>query len=467
MKVLITGGTGFVGGYLVKKLIKAGHEVNIVTRNPKKYQKHNTLPVKYVGWDPEFEELPREATVSLKGEKVNVVINLQGENISAKRWSQKQKDKIYNSRIHGTKNLVQGLERHLIEPLDLFISTSAVGIYPSNTDEELTEESTEANNFLAGVCKDWEKEANKLTKTKRTLITRVGVVFGNNGGALEKLMPIFKLGGGGPIGAGKQIMSWIHVKDLVNIYLKAMENENYSGTINAVGPSPVSNSIFTKAFGKAVQRPAFFPVPPFMLKIIFGEMSCIILDSQKVLPKKLNELGHEFLYPEIYSAMLEICNNVNLLGKPKSYDSFEASQYFEKKKIEQIFEFFCDPHNLERITPPFLGFKIVDISTKKIEEGTLINYKLRVHGVPFKWRTLIKEWSDNKYFIDLQLKGPYKIWHHKHSFTQLPDGVSMEDKVDYEIPFSFFTAPIVGPFIKKDVRQIFDYRTEELKKLII
>ena len=253
MKVLITGGTGFVGGYLVKKLIKAGHEVNIVTRNPKKYQKHNTLPIKYIGWDPEFEELPREATVSLKGEKVDVVINLQGENISAKRWSQKQKDKIYNSRIHGTKNLVQGLERHLIEPLDLFISTSAVGIYPSNTDEELTEESAEANNFLAGVCKDWEKEATKLTKTKRTLITRVGVVFGNNGGALEKLMPIFKLGGGGPIGAGKQIMSWIHVKDLVNIYLKAMENENYSGTINAVGPNPVSNSIFTKAFGKSTR----------------------------------------------------------------------------------------------------------------------------------------------------------------------------------------------------------------------
>ena len=244
-----------------------------------------------------------------------------GENISNRRWSTPQKKKIFNSRVLGTNNLVEAINTYLSSPLDLFISTSAVGIYEANTPEILNEDGIPGKGFLANVCQEWEASALKVKHAKRTLITRVGVVFGNNGGALQKLLPIFKLGGGGPIGNGKQTMSWIHVKDLVNIYLKAIEDERYEGIVNAVSPNPVSNTEFTKAFGHAVGRPAFFPVPPFMLRLIFGEMASIILDSQIVHPKALNDLGHQFLFPNVSDAMNEICENVNLLGLPKPVEA--------------------------------------------------------------------------------------------------------------------------------------------------
>ena len=288
MNILITGGTGFVGKYLQAELLQKGHQVNILTRNADKYKRNNS--VKFVSWSPLTEKPSKDAFIMKDGGSVNVVINLLGENISAGRWTDDQKDKIYNSRIIGTRNLVRGIEEHT-EGIDLFISTSAVGIYESNLPDELNEESTYGKGFLSRVCEDWEAEANKLTKSKRTLITRVGVVFGNTGGALEKLLPVFKLGGGGPIGNGKQVMSWIHVKDLVNIYMAAIEDERYSGVVNAVSPEVTTNKEFTKALAQSVGRPALFPVPPQMLQLIFGEMSSIILDSQNIKPDALSGLG--------------------------------------------------------------------------------------------------------------------------------------------------------------------------------
>lgn len=333
MKILITGATGFVGGHLIRELVKNNHSVKVLTRDASKYQTQNALPVEYFSWNPEAELPPKEAFIDKNGNKdVDVAINLMGENISNRRWSTAQKKKIFNSRILGTNNLVSAINKYLQSPLELFISTSAIGLYEANTTETLNENGILGKGFLPNVCQEWEAAAQKIEKTKRLLITRVGVVFGNNGGALQKLLPIFKIGGGGPIGNGKQIMSWIHVKDLVNIYVKAIENEKYKGVVNAVSPNPISNAEFTKAFAKAVHRPAFFPVPPFMLRLIFGEMASIILDSQIVKPKALIDIEHRFLFPEIQDAMNEICNNVNLLGMPKSYNSIETAQYFEKKK---------------------------------------------------------------------------------------------------------------------------------------
>ena len=333
MNILITGGTGFVGGHLVKALIKQNHQVTILTRDASKYNQNKSLPVNYISWNPEKDLAPKNAFVNGQGEKiVDVVINLMGENISNRRWSTAQKKKIFNSRILGTKNLVSAIEKYLPSNLDLFISTSAIGLYEANTDIELNEDGIMGKGFLPNVCQEWESATNTLSKTNRKLIARVGVVFGNNGGALQKLLPIFKLGGGGPIGNGKQVMSWIHVADLVNIFIKAISNENYKGVVNAVSPNAISNTEFTKAFARAVHRPAFFPVPPFMLRLIFGEMASIILDSQIVRPKALTSLGHQFLYPGIQEAMDEVCQNVNLIGLPKSYNTLETAQFFEKKK---------------------------------------------------------------------------------------------------------------------------------------
>ena len=325
MKILITGATGFVGGYLIKSLVNQNHSVKVLTRNASKYQDRNSENVKYFSWNPTEELPPKSAFLDDNGKNdVDVIINLMGENISNRRWSANQKKKIFNSRIIGTKNLVEGMNTYLVEPIELFISTSAIGLYEANIPDVLNESGQLGKGFLTNVCQEWESAAHLATKVKRTLITRVGVVLGNNGGALQKLLPVFKLGGGGPIGNGSQMMSWIHVKDLVNIYTQAINNHNYKGVVNAVSPKPVSNAEFTKAFGKAVSRPAFFPVPPIVLRLIFGEMASIILDGQTVVSKSLKDLNHDFLFPDIQNAMDEICQNVNLLGFANNKESLKV-----------------------------------------------------------------------------------------------------------------------------------------------
>ncbi|MEA9356360.1 TIGR01777 family oxidoreductase [Bacteriovorax sp. PP10] len=302
MKILITGATGFVGSALAKKLLDSGHELNILTRS------RENLPdvfknsrVTAFEWKDTSVAPPIE---SISG--INGVINLMGENISAKRWSNEQKIKLHTSRVESTKNLTNLLNHNLTAPLDFFISASAVGIYPVGLTDCLNEDSKTGKNFLAELCKDWEAAAYTLTKVKRIVIIRTAVVLEKNGGALTKMLPPFKLGLGGPIGNGNQYMSWIHLDDLVNIYTKAATDPKMSGVYNAAAPHPTDNFHFTKALGKVLHKPTLIPVPAAALKIAFGEMSSVILDSQKVISKRLPEEGITLQYETIESAMNKI-----------------------------------------------------------------------------------------------------------------------------------------------------------------
>ena len=301
MKILITGGTGFVGQRLLKELYSQGHTAVVLTRNPDKARLHEATGAVFHRWDGISEDVPPEVF-----EGIDAVINLMGENIANKRWSDDQKRKLQKSRIDATQKLVAGLERHLREPLKVFISASASGYYPVNTGETLDESSSAGSGFLSDLCQQWEDATNGLTKTQRKIISRTGVILGPESGALNKLLPIFKLGGGGPIGDGSMIMSWIHVEDMVKAICEWLTQDKYNGVYNMVAPNPVPNKVFTKALAKAVRRPAFFPVPPFMLKLIMGEMSTIVLDSQKLVPKKLEEDGFKFDHPEIEEALKDL-----------------------------------------------------------------------------------------------------------------------------------------------------------------
>ena len=301
MKILITGATGFVGSKLTLKLLSQGHEINILTRQESKVEaslKHTNL--KIFEWNPETERPPTESLIGING-----VINLMGENIAGKRWSLEQKEKLRSSRINATLKLVEQLNQSS-SSLDFFISSSAVGIYPVNTDEVFDENSKLGTNFLAKLCIDWESAAMTFHKTKRTIIIRTGVVLEKHGGALQKMLPPFQLGLGGPIGDGNHFMSWIHLDDLVNIFSEAVNNSAVSGVINGVAPHPVNNFDFTKELGHALHRPTLFPVPEFMLKLMFGEMSSVILDSQKIVSKRLVEIGFKFQYPDVKQALEKI-----------------------------------------------------------------------------------------------------------------------------------------------------------------
>ena len=298
MKLLITGGTGFVGTRLLDKLKDQGHELVILTRNPDKARLKGSFGATYHRWDGETEEVPSEAYVGVEG-----VINLMGENIAAKRWSDSQKKKLEDSRIKATKTLIAGIEQHISQPLKVFISASAVGYYPVNTGNLMDEKTAAGQGYLSELCVGWEEATQGLTKVERKINMRIGVIFGPESGALSKLLPIFKLGGGGPVGSGKMVMSWIHVEDLVKAISEFATNDKYSGTYNMVAPNPVTNKEFSTALGKALGRPSFMPAPSFMLKLVFGEMSTIILDSQKVDCANLKRDGFEFDHPEVGEAL--------------------------------------------------------------------------------------------------------------------------------------------------------------------
>ena len=292
MKILITGGTGFVGRRLVNTL-KKKHQLVVLSRQEKKED-----DVSFYSWDAlSGDPVPSEALKGIEG-----VINLMGENLAAKRWSPRQKKKLRDSRIAGTRHFLDSLNHRL----KFFISAGAIGIYPVNQYESITEETPPGDGFLSELCQNWEKEVKKLQLCDRMVQLRIGVVLEKGGGALKKMLTPFRLGLGGTIGSGRQMMSWIHLDDLVKIIVSAVENDSYQGVYNAVAPNPVSNKEFTKALGKALRRPTLFPVPAAILNMLMGEMSQLLLGSQKILPQRLLDQGHSFLYPNMEDALKNI-----------------------------------------------------------------------------------------------------------------------------------------------------------------
>lgn len=289
MKVLISGASGFVGRRVVAQLLKKNHQVVVLTRNLAKAAIVLGSECQYVQWLDTQTPPPAEAY-----EGVDAVINLMGENIGEKKWDEEQKKKIYDSRIIGTRMLIDGMKGLAHRP-KAFISASAIGIYGARGEETLDESASVGSDFLAHVCKDWEAEANKAQELKmRVVLMRTGVVFGKGGGALKKMLPIFKLGLGGKLGDGKQYMSWIHVDDLASMYVQAVEDASMTGPFNAVSPYPITNAEFTKALGKRLKRPTILPAPEFAIRKALGEMSTIVLDGQKVIPSKFKEKKFQF-----------------------------------------------------------------------------------------------------------------------------------------------------------------------------
>lgn len=299
MKVVVTGATGFVGQVIVQQLLEAGDEVVVLTRNVAKAAISLGSSCKYFQWNDTNSLPPLEAFEGADG-----VVNLMGETIS-KRWDEAQKKKIYNSRINGTKRLVEAIEQLTQKP-KVFVSTSAIGIYGNRGPEDLNESSNVADDFLAKVCKDWENEANKVRNHGLRVVTiRTGVVLGRGGGALPKMLPIFKLGGGGPVGSGNQYMSWIHVVDIAAMYVEALKNDAIKGVLNGTAPYPATNKDFSKMLGKVLRRPAVLPLPEFAAKLVLGEMSQLVLEGQKVLPVKFKENNFRFRYPTLEMALKE------------------------------------------------------------------------------------------------------------------------------------------------------------------
>ncbi len=302
MKILITGGTGFIGSHLVQALLKEGHHPVLLSRDAdsatKRFQKCSNLPV--YQWNSLTEETPEEAF-----EGVDAIINLAGENIASGRWTEKKKRAIQNSRITGTRNLLAPLQ-HLKKKPRLLLSASAVGYYGECGDNIRTESSPAGEGFLAETCKCWEEEAGKAEAYGLAVCrVRIGIVLGKEGGALQKMLPPFKLGLGGKSGSGLQWMSWIHKDDLIRLLLFALHH-NVPPVLNAVAPEPVCNKEFSRTLAAVLHRPAFFSVPAFVLKAGLGEMASLLLEGQKVYPQATLASGFQFQYPVLQGALSAI-----------------------------------------------------------------------------------------------------------------------------------------------------------------
>jgi uncharacterized protein (TIGR01777 family) len=296
MKILITGGTGFVGTQLTSRLIKDNHEVTILTRSLRG-AKSPSPGISYLEGDPTREGPWQEAI-----KNHDAVINLAGASIFSK-WTEEHKKAIRESRLNTTRNIVEGIPSHPERSFTLF-STSAVGYYGFCGDEELVEDSPPGNDFLARIANEWEEEALKARdKGIRVVITRFGIVMGEKGGALSQMIPLFKKYIGGPIGSGKQWFSWVHIKDLAEAFTFLLKHPEISGPMNICSPNPVRNKDLAKALGKVLHRPSFMPAPGLMVKWVLGEFGSVILEGQRVIPKRLIENGFVFKYPDIEKAL--------------------------------------------------------------------------------------------------------------------------------------------------------------------
>jgi uncharacterized protein (TIGR01777 family) len=297
--VLISGGTGLVGKALTKKLISDGHEVRILSRNPQ-----SSATIKSYYWNVEQNKIDETAF-----DNVQHIVHLAGSGIADKRWTKARKKDIINSRVNSIALITSVLKKKNIQ-LQSFVGASAIGIYGMVTSQHLfTEEDKGEMDFLTDSCQQWEKsyDAIKTISSKKSII-RIGVVLSNKGGALKKLIPIFNLGLGSPVGSGKQYMPWIHLTDLVNIFNDALFNPTYNGVYNAVAPEHITNTTFSKQLAKSLSKPYFLPnVPSIMLKVIFGSMANVLLKGSRISDKKLKDTGFVFTFPLIEGALNEIC----------------------------------------------------------------------------------------------------------------------------------------------------------------
>ena len=300
MRLVLTGGTGFVGAALRETLTQKGHEVVILTRRASR-ENQPGVRTRYTYWNPPYSGAWEKELDGVEG-----VINLAGEPIVGKRWTPEQKQKIAESRVNATRAVVSAIRNAKRKPLFL-MNASAVGYYGPRGNEELTEEGPRGKGYLAEICGKWEAEATRAEESGlRVVKIRIGIVLEKGGGALLKMLPPFRLGLGGPLGSGNQWMSWIHRKDLAGLIHFLIEKKEIRGAVNATAPAPVTMKEFSETLGRVLHRPAIFPVPAFAVKLLLGEASEILLKGQRALPKRALGAGYSFQFPELEPALKEI-----------------------------------------------------------------------------------------------------------------------------------------------------------------
>ena len=452
MRIVVTGATGLIGRNLVAKLIANGDSVAVLTRNGSKATEIFPSDVDIYQWDYNSDSFPLESLHAS-----DAIVHLTGEPIKG-RWTKGKKHRIFQSRVNSTKNLVSALTTMKNPPLRV-VMASAVGYYGDRGDEKLPDSASRGEGFLADVSEAWEHASHPLRDAGICIIPlRLGLVLSNQGGALKELLLPWSLGLGTKIGNGSQWWPWIHIEDVVGLIDYALNGHIAAGPVNAVAPESVTQIAFAKELARVLHRPQIFRVPKSILRALLGELSWELTASRRAIN---TETSYEYRYPTLEQAFQ------NLLSANESKGN-EMSKYQTEMWIDapigKVFEFFSDPANLEQITPPWLKFKMMPFEHLSIGPGTIIDYRLRLHGVPITWQSEITEWNPPNHFVDVQKKGPYRHWTHTHEFDEAGTGTFVRDSVDYKVPGGYLIDRV---FVRKDIERIFTYRKSKLRELMM
>lgn len=451
MRILMTGATGLIGRELGKALAARGDTLVCLVRDVSGARRRLPFAAVCHAWNHTLP-VPAEAL-----RDVEAVVNLAGEPVADTRWTAAKKALIRDSRVHGTRQLVRAVREHGAG-VATFVQGSAIGYYGDRGDEPLTAASTKGTGFLPDVVEAWEAEIRTLAEQRpqlRVPVVRTGIVLARQGGALAEMLPMFRLALAGRLGSGRQWMSWIHLEDIVGLFLHALDAAP-SGILAGVAPQPATNRQFTKALCRSLGVLQNLPVPSLAIKALFGERADIVLGSTRLEPLAAGASGYRFRFDAVEQALDD------LLASLRGGIRERVWEQWLPHPGQDLWPFVCDANNLEDITPPFLAFRVLGQSTPVIGAGTLIDYRLELNRIPIAWQTRIDAWEPPRRFIDLQAKGPYASWHHTHDFIPMGGGTLMRDTVRYRLPAGWLGALGGGSKVASDVERIFEYRSRKL-----
>jgi len=474
MRIVLTGATGFVGRALVLRLLRDGHALTAFARNPARARSLLGADVSLVDT---ADSVAHDAAVSA----ADAVINLAGEPLVGPRWTEQRRIVLVQSRVATTRRLVEAMRRAPRRPRVL-ISASAVGYYGDRGDEALSETSTPGRDFAAQLCQAWEGAALEAAALGvRVLTPRIGIVLGDDGGVLARLLPLFGKGLGGRLGSGRQWMPWIHQGDLCELFVRGLDDDRLRGPVNAAAPAPVRNVELTAVLAAALARPAGFTVPAAALRVAMGDAATTVLASQRVEAKVLAEAGFHFQHPELAGALADLLavpgvSFSTLTAEHPSPLLVPGSTYLRERRPtyllratatvaaprDRVFDFFSRAENLGLMTPSAMGFTIESIPAR-VEAGATIDYHLRALGLPIGWRTSIEHWRPPEAFVDAQTRGPYRAWWHEHHFADAGDDTLMEDRVYYALPAGPFGRAAHGLVVRGELERIFRHRRHAMR----
>jgi hypothetical protein len=451
VRILMTGATGLIGRELGKVLAARGDTLVCLVRDTQGARRRLPFPATCFEWDHQ-RAVPAQALL-----EIDAIVHLAGAPVAEKRWTNERKRLILDTRVLGTRRVVEAVLNHG-PSVRTFVHGSAIGFYGDRGDATLNAASARGTGFLADVVDAWEAELRPLAERRtdvRAAIVRTGIVLARHGGALAKMLPMFRESAAGRLGSGQQWMSWIHIDDIVGLFLHALDSRG-AGVLEGVAPQPVTNRNFTKSLCRLLQVFENAPAPAVAIRALFGEMGGIVLESARVEPSRALASGYRFRFESIDRAFDDLLTP--LRGSTREL----MSEQWVPHAPERIWPFFCDERNLEELTPAFLNFQVLGKSTREIGEGTLIDYRLKLNGIPMGWQSRIENWEPARHFVDTQVKGPYAYWRHAHEFVPLANGTLMRDVVRYRLPLGWLGSVVAGWKVESQVERIFSYRSARI-----